>query len=412
MFKSLYKTSKSSVIVKACALAGFLTVVLAACSSNDQATTTQQTAGQGQQPAARVNQQAQVTAVPLPTRVVVTNTAVSVDGVLALSVPTTTLGFEQTGTVVSVTVSAGDTVKKGQVLATIDTTSLEDAVVDAQAQVDTVEANIKLQASTTTKAEYSAAQASLAAANANYNVAKAGTGQSEIDNAKRSLDAAWLSYLGAQMSRDTHCGTAAGVGAQECKVQEASYGSAFESWTAALDSYNKLLEPVAANTLAQAYTSVASAKAKISSLNTSVTAQAKKLAETQYSQAQAALVRAQSNLSKAQLLSPCDCIVQQVNVAEGVTAPSAAFALVDLKNLQFRTTNLVESDVAQIKVGAPVVIRLKAYEKTFSGKVNTVLAQSSGTQSGSALFTALIHLDPTDQMLLPGMTGQAEISVK
>ena len=403
------KITGPSVAVKVLVLAGALAVVLAACSSNDQTTTP---GTQGQQPAARANQQAQATTAPLPTRVVITTTSVSVDGVLALSVPTTTLGFEQTGKVVSVSVTAGQTVKKGDLLARIDDTSLKDAVTDAELQLNLVEAQIKTQASTTTKEELAAARASLAAATTNYNKTKAGTVQSDIDIAKRSLDAAWLGYLGAQSSRDTHCGTADGTDAQECKLEEANYGNAFEGWVGALDSYKKVLEPVSENTLTQAAASVISARAKITSLNTTVTEQAKKLAETQYSQAKSALERARNNLNKTRLLSPCDCIVQQVNVAEGVPAPSAAFALVDLTNLQFRTTNLGESDVAQIKTGAAVTIRLKSYENTFSGRVNTVLAQSSGTQSGSALFTALIDMDPTDQMLLPGMTGQAEISVK
>lgn len=398
-------------------LAGVLAGSLAACSLFGQETPNQAPQGQGQQvdangtPIVGGQRIQRALPTPLPTRIVVTDTAVTVDGVVALSVPTTTLGFEQTGKVVSVNVTTGQAVKKGDVLATVDETSLQDAVTDAQLQVQLVEAQIKTQASTTTKEELAAARAALVSANANYSVTAAGAGQSEIDTAKRSLDAAWLGYLGAQSSRDTHCGTPAGLEATECKLQEASYGTAFENWVSALKAYNKLLEPVGEDALAQAQANVTSAQAKIASLGNTVTAQAKKLAETQYSQAQTALERAQNNLAKAKLVSPCDCIVQTVNVAEGVVAPSSAFALVDLSKLQFTTTNLSESDVAQIKPGATVVVRLKSYEQTFTGKVNTILSQSSGTQSGTALFTAIIDLDPTDQMLLPGMTGQAEISI-
>ena len=94
----------------------------------------------------------------------------------------------------------------------------------------------------------------------------------------------------------------------------------------------------------------------------------------------------------------------------GVVPTGTAFTLVDLTGIQFKTTNLVEGDVAKIKVGAPVTIRLKSYADGFSGKVSAVLSQSSGTQGSSALFTVLIQLDPTDKQLLPGMTGQAEIA--
>ena len=399
-------------------MASVLVSTLTACSlfgSNTPDTASTQ-ATQGQQQGANgtpgaTGRRTQQLPTPLPTRVVVTNTAVTVDGVVSLSVPTTTLGFEQTGKVVAVNVTTGQVVRKGDVLATIDETSLQDAVTDAQLQVDLVAAQIKTQAATTTKEEIAAAKAAVVAANASYSETAAGPKQTALDNAKRSLDAAWLGYLGAQSSRDTHCGTPAGLDATECKLQEASYGTAFENWVSALKAYNKLQEPVAEDTLAQAQASVTSARAKVASLSNTVTAQAKKLAETQYTQAQTALERAKNNLAKSKLTSPCNCIVQAVNVAEGVTAPSSAFSLVNLDKLQFTTTNLSESDVAQIKQGAAVVVRLKAYEQTFTGKVKTILSQASGTQSGTALFTAIIDLDPTDQMLLPGMTGQAEISV-
>ena len=96
----------------------------------------------------------------------------------------------------------------------------------------------------------------------------------------------------------------------------------------------------------------------------------------------------------------------------GETAPSNAFTLVDLSGLQFKTTNLIESDVASVKVNAPVTIRLKSYTDEFTGKVSAVMVQSSGTLSGAALYTVLIALDPTEKYLLPGMTGQAEITLQ
>lgn len=56
-------------------------------------------------------------------------------------------------------------------------------------------------------------------------------------------------------------------------------------------------------------------------------------------------------------------------------------------------------------------MRLKVYTQIFSGKVSAVLAQSSCTQSGEALYTVLVDLDPAQQELLPGMTGQADITL-
>ena len=178
-----------------------------------------------------------------------------------------------------------------------------------------------------------------------------------------------------------------------------------------MDNYNKALEPVAQNTLTQAYSSVASAKAKLDALKAGVTTEQATVDEASLSQTQAALELAKSNLSKTKLVSPCDCVVQVVNVATGVLPSGAAFTLVDPSRIQFKTTNLTERDISRIKVGAAVTLRLKAYADGFTGKVSAVLAQSSGTQSSVALYTVVIDLDQTQAQLLPGMTGQAEIAL-
>ena len=149
------------------------------------------------------------------------------------------------------------------------------------------------------------------------------------------------------------------------------------------------------------------------SLKAGVTEAQQKVYDAQLSQAKAALERAKSNLSKAKLYSPCDCIVNDVNVAVGVVASSQAFQFVNLSDMKFLTTNLVETNIEKVKVGAPVSIRLKAYTETLTGTVSTILSKSTDTLSnGVAVYTVLIDLSTGGKTLLPGMTGQAEISVQ
>jgi multidrug resistance efflux pump len=199
----------------------------------------------------------------------------------------------------------------------------------------------------------------------------------------------------------------------ECKSGEASLGNAYEAWAAARDNYAKATDPVSQDTLTQAYASVASAKAKVDSLKAGVTEAQQKVYDEQIAQAKAKVELARSNLSKAKLYSPCDCIVNDVNVAVGVVASSQAFQFVNLSDMKFLTTNLVETNVAKVKVGAPVSIRLKAYTETLTGTVSTILSKSTGTLSnGVAVYTVLIDLPALGKTLLPGMTGQADISVQ
>ena len=100
-------------------------------------------------------------------------------------------------------------------------------------------------------------------------------------------------------------------------------------------------------------------------------------------------------------------------MAEGVVAPSTAFQFVNLSDMKFLTTNLVETNITKVKIGAPVSIRLKAYTETLTGTVSTILQKSTDTLSnGVAVYTVLIDVPALGKTLLPGMTGQADISVQ
>jgi len=258
----------------------------------------------------------------------------------------------------------------------------------------------------------------LNAAVASYNTTKAGSTDEEIATAKQGIDSAWRSYLSAQIQRDKACANEPGTTNSQlnttgCKQGEASLGNAFESWVAAQDTYSKTVQPVAADTLAQSYASVVSAQAKLDSLKTGVTEAQQKVYDEQISQAKATLQRAKDNLEKAKLYSPCDCIVNNVNVAVGVVAASDAFEMVNLSDMKFLTTNLVETNIEKVKVGAPVKIRMKAYTEELTGTVSTILQKSTDTLSnGVAVYTVLIDVPALGKTLLPGMTGQADISVQ
>lgn len=372
-----------------------LACVLAACSNSTPApTATPAAAGFGGGP------RVAVTATPAVA-------TVSVNGELTTIANEISVRFETNAKVTAVNVRPGQKVKKGDVLATLDPTALKDAVADAQLALDLTEANILASSVPATKEAIAAAQAALNAAYATYSTTVAGATSTEIENARQSAESAWLSYLSSQISRDRACST--GTETMQCRQAEASFGSAYESLMLARSNYEKTLQPVTASSVASANAAVQTSKSKLEDLTAGPTDLAKKQAETQRSQAKAALETATENLAKATLLAPCDCIVQAVNVGVGSTPSGVAFSLIDVSALQFVTTNLVERNVAQIQVGAPVTIRLKAYSEPLTGTVRSVLAQSSGVQSSSALYTAQISLAPTDKVIYPGMTGQADI---
>ncbi|MCS6848361.1 MAG: biotin/lipoyl-binding protein [Anaerolineae bacterium] len=348
-------------------------------------------------------------ATAVPTRVILARTTVSADGVVKTAVPPIALAADVSAKVLTVSVEPGQAVKTGDVLATLDDAALRDALADAELQLALVEAQIAQARAPARPEDIASARAALAAAQANYTLVRQGPTESEIEQARLSWVAAREAYLAAQVDRDVACGTPAGTGIPACQAKEASYGNAYESERAAYANYQRLLQPATREQLAQANANVVSARARLQALEAGPSEAQQQVFEAQLAQARSAVQRARDNLREAIVRSPCTCIVQEVNVAVGSVPKGVAFTLVRLDGLVFETTNLSERDLAAIKIGSRATVRLKAFDRAFSGQVAALLPQSTGAQGGAALFTVLIALDPTGARILPGMTGRAEI---
>ena len=385
-------------------LVAILAVALAACSTNNATPTP--AAGRGGNNA---RQAAEPTAIP--TRVVTAQTVITVDGGISLGTPALSLGFDATGMIRSVKTSIGQIVHAGDVLATVDDTALQDAVTDATVALNTLQATINQQNTPSTREDIAAAEAALNNTYVSYNTVKTGSTATDIEASRKNLESAKLGLMTAQVSRDLACSGPDGLSKISCKQAEASLGNAYEGWISSQDSLQKLLAPPAQDLLIQANSSIVSARAKLEALKSGVIDTQRKINETQIAQASAAVQRAKDNVASTQLRSPCDCIVQEVNVAVGMAAGSSAFTLVNLSALQFKTTNVTERDIAKLKPGAITNIRLKAHGEPLTARLGSVLAQASGAQGNTATYTVLFDLDKTDKLLLPGMTGQADISV-
>lgn len=359
------------------------------------------------------------TVVPLPTAVLVSRATVAVDGALALALPATQLGFETTGRVIEVNAVPGTKVKKGVVLARLDDIALQDALAQAREQLALVEAR-QAQAAAPASArqpDVDSARASLNAAYATYSELTKRPTQSGIEQSLRSWNQAKNQLWSAQISRDSAC--AFSREAIVCKTNEASVGAAYEAERGAYQRYLDAQRGATAQELAQAYSSIASADARLRQLTEpfTQTVEQRQLAATELSQAKAAVARAERNVTRATLLSPCNCTVQDVTIAIGSAASSApAFVLAQTSALVFRSSNLSERDLAAIRIGAVATLRLKPFDRTFTGRVSAILPQATGTQGNAAIFTVVIDVDPPDALLdaelLPGMTGQAEITAR
>ncbi len=398
-------------------LAGLLVVTMLSAACQDQTATPEATTqGAGRARRATAAAAAGVTpeaataaqATPLPARVVVANTTVTVDGVLTLGGPLISMSFSGSGKVTAVHISPGQSVKKGEVLAELDGTVLNTALQQTQEQLVLKQAQIEGNLAPSAKTDLDTAKASLASAYAAYAELKKGPAANDVEQALRSWNQAKNSLYSSQLNRDSLCVKDSTGG----KCQQAEYGvkSAEINERAAYQKYVDAQAPTTQDKLTQSWSGVLQAQASLAKLQNNVSDEDKQVYDLQLASAQKTVARAQRNLAKTKLTSPCDCKVQEVSLSVGGAGGNVT--LLDVSQLQFHTTNLNERDVVNLQDGQAVTIRLKAFDKAFTGKVGNVLPVSSGQLSGVALYTAIVTMDLADAELLPGMTGQAEIALQ
>ncbi|MCL5995973.1 MAG: HlyD family secretion protein [Chloroflexi bacterium] len=383
---------------------------------------------QGQPDGSNVSGTAQPGAAPaamptaLPTRVVTASDTVAVDGVLDLASPLISASFEDIGLVTTLNVSPGQVVKKGDVLAELSATSLTTALEKAQESLALQEAQIAKSLAPSEQTDIDTAKASLAAAYAAYNEVKAGPSSHDVESALRSYNQAKNSLYSSQLGRDRACNRPDGSWDAEaekkaktdpeCKQADLAVEASELNVTSSYQKYLEAQEPATQEDLTKAWASVVQAQASLNSLQSGATDEETQIYDVQLAQAKLTVERAERDLEKAKLISPCDCVVQEVNMSAGATSEDATITLLDTLQLKFLTTNLTEQDVIKLQAGQTATIRLRAYEQNFSGTVNAILPLSSGTQGSLALYTAILDIDPGDAVLQPGMTGQAEINLQ
>jgi RND family efflux transporter MFP subunit len=127
-------------------------------------------------------------------------------------------------------------------------------------------------------------------------------------------------------------------------------------------------------------------------------------------QAQVALELAQINLAEGTLTAPSDGVVAAVQVMPGEFVPSdqAVMTLATLNNLQLETTDLGERDITQVKVGAPVQIRVDALGNSFPGKVISI-SPIADTVGGDVVFKVTIAFEEQPQGVRWGMSAEVQI---
>jgi len=312
---------------------------------------------------------------------------------------TSALGFETPGDVVEVLVQAGDAVSTGDPLARLDATSLELSLAEAQANVAlqrAVLAQLEITQPTAETMELELRQARAQSAAPSIAIAEAELAQAQItlDNARdehqAALDRPW----------------------EPDKVRE-TYAELLERAELAYQAAQAQLEQARLAQSAHTY----GVELREISLEraTAEWEQQVAQAEARLQQVEVAVQRIQLQIEEATLVASFDGVVASVKVEAGdtVTPSEPVVVLAALDQLQARTTDLTELDVARVAVGQPAVVTVDALpEQEFAGRVREIALQP-GDYRGDVVYAVVVELaDVADAPLRWGMTALVEIEAQ
>ena len=290
----------------------------------------------------------------------------------------TVLSAALPGQVADLRVDVGTLVKRGDVIAQLDTSVLDAEVAKAaaglalaQANLDRVKAGARPEQILEARSAVSATQAAAAQAAASRDEVKKGATQAEIDQARAAVQQAYIEMVNARNKRDVLDRDHDHGKATSKQVDDADklYVIANREYEAAQLRLDKLLagaEPAAVRA-AQAGVSAGTAEsaaqqAQLDRLLAGASPEDIAVLEASVAQAQAGLDQAQAVRQQAGIVAPFDGTISDVLIRSGqyVNAGQPIVLLGDLGRLQVETTDLNEKDVAGLNIGDKVSVTFDA----------------------------------------------------
>jgi HlyD family secretion protein len=323
-----------------------------------------------------------------------------------------TLSFGTSGPVSKVNVQAGDQVKKGDVLAELDTSSLQLQIAQQQQSFLSQQAAYSMTVQPDPDA-VKGAQLALNNAAESYRLAqqKYAVNQSaqvliacnNLDNVKQSYDDAVTAYNNYISNWRVQVNGTADISPQKARLD-----SAKAAYDQALANCNLTESNVSDNTsVLSAFAQLQQAKANLDNL-VSPSANTIALAKIQLDQARMSLEQAQRQLEKAKIVAPFDGVVTAVSAVVGADGGSAT--IVEADNASLNVGVLVdETQIGQVKPG-------QAVQVTFDGLLGTTITGTVGNiypagtvSQGVVNYFVNVDLQPTTATLKLDMSANTRI---
>jgi len=325
-----------------------------------------------------------------------------------------TLAFGTSGVVTKVNVQVGDQVKKGDVLAELDTTDLELAIAQAEQEYLNVQATYSMTVSpdpnSVTAADLAVSNAAAAYQLAQQKYAVNKTDQvaiscNNVDNVKQTYDDAVTAYSIYISNWHVQVNGTAGVSPQKSQLDraKAAYDQAVANCTLAKSSVNN-------SGVQSAFAALVQAKANLEALknpseSTLITAAA------DVNDAKLAYDQALQALENAKIVAPFDGIVTTVGPVVGAAGGSnTTIKLSD--NSQYHVDVLVdEGEIAQVKTGQKVKVTFDALSNVSTTGTVTRISPAGTVSNGVVNYTVRVNFDPVTATLRNDMTSSVSVIV-
>jgi len=359
------------------------------------------------------------------------------------------------GTLASIVVTEGQSVKEGDIIAVMDTAPLELQVAQAQAAYEGALAQVdSISQTAPSSADEKAAAASVTAAYGAYKAAldqynalkNATPDATAIAQAEAAVAAAQVSYDAAQtaynaykttvydpapLPRDAAMETALAALSLARDQAGANLAAAQQNLALLVSGQNVSSALVAAKTARdQAWAAYQGALATQMKLAATDTSAARSSADAGVKAAREALDLAASNLEKATMRAPMDGTVvfngaggaslaatgigasSKPTVGSAVSPAAAPFSVVYFDQLVFNA-QVDEADIDKVEPGMKVTVSLDALvTETFEAEVERIDKTSVVTPTGGTAFSVIVRLKGVGDRVLLGMNGSVDIEVE
>lgn len=131
----------------------------------------------------------------------------------------------------------------------------------------------------------------------------------------------------------------------------------------------------------------------------------------QVDQAEKTVEDLEAQIEAATLVAPVAGLVTEVALVAGSDAPTGAAVVIDATTFQV-TTDVVESDLADVKVGQSASIAIAAVDADLTGTV-TAIAPIAGSESGTGVvaFPVTVTVSDVPPTVRSGMSAEVTITI-